>query len=49
MPGFPVLQHLLEIAQIHVHSVGDSIQPFHSLLSFSPLAFNLSQHQGLFK
>ena len=48
MPGFPVLQHLLELAQIHVHSVGDSIQPFHPLLSLSPPAFNLSQHQESF-
>ena len=29
--------------------VGDAIQPFHPLLSHSPAAFNLSQHQGLFK
>ena len=25
-PGFPVLHHLLEIAQIHVHWVGDAIR-----------------------
>ena len=48
MPGFPVHHQLLELAQIHVHQVGDAIQPFHPLLSPSP-AFNLSQHQGLFK
>ena len=35
--------------QTHVHWVGDSIQPSHPLLSPSPPAFNLSQHQGLFK
>ena len=29
--------------------VGDAIQPSHPLLSPSPPAFNLSQHQGLFK
>ena len=29
--------------------VSDAIQPSHSLLSPSPPAFNLSQHQGLFK
>ena len=47
-PGFPVLHHLLELAQTHVHWVGDVIQLFH-LLSFpSPHAFNLSQHQCLF-
>ena len=33
----------------HVHQVGDSIQPSHSLLSPSPPALNLSQNQGLFK
>ena len=29
--------------------VSDDIQPSHPLLSPSPAAFNLSQHQGLFK
>ena len=29
--------------------VGDAIQPHHPLSFLSPLAFNLSQHQGLFK
>ena len=48
-PGFPVLQHLLELAQTHVHWVSDAIQPSHLLSSPSPLAFNLSQHQGLFQ
>ena len=33
--------------QTHVHRVGDAIQPSHPLLSPSPPAFNLSQHQGL--
>ena len=33
----------------HVHWVGDAIQPSHPLSSPSPPAFNLSQHQGLFK
>jgi len=28
-PGFPVLQHLLEFAQTHVHWVGNAIQPSH--------------------
>ena len=41
MPGFLVLHHLLELAQIHVHWVGDAIQPSHPLSSPSP-AFNLS-------
>ena len=48
-PGFPVLHYLLEITQIHVHWVGDAIQPSHPLLSPSPFAFNLSQHQTLFQ
>ena len=48
MPGFPVLYYLSEFAQTHVHWVGDAIQPFHPLLPPSPLALNLSQHQGLF-
>ena len=47
MPGFLVLHKLPELAQTHVHQVGDAIQPSHPLLS--PSAFNLSQHQGLFK
>ena len=34
MPDFPVLHHLLEFAQTHVHGVGDAIQPSHPL---SPL------------
>ena len=48
-PGFPVLLQLLELAQTHVHQVGDAIQPSHPLSSPSPPAFNVSQHQGLFK
>ena len=31
------------------HWVSDAIQPSHPLSSLSPLAFNLSQHQGLFR
>ena len=45
-PGFPVLHHLLELAEIHVHQVGDAIQQSHPLSSPSPPAFNLSQNQG---
>ena len=49
MPSFPVLHHLLELAQAHVCWIGDAIQPFHLPLS-SPLpALYLSQHQGLFQ
>ena len=49
MPGFPVHCQHLELAQTHVHWVGDAIQPCHPLLSPSPPAFSLSQHQGLFQ
>ena len=45
---FPVHHHLPELAQTHVHWVGDAIQPSRPLSSLSPLAFNLSQHQGHF-
>ena len=30
-PGFPVLHYLLELAQTHIHWVGDVIQPSHPL------------------
>ena len=49
MRGFPVLPCLPEFAQTHVHGVGDAIQLSHPLLSPSPPALNLSQHQGLFQ
>ena len=48
-PGLPVHQQHPESTQTHVHWVGDAIQPSHPLLSPSPPALNLSQHQGLFK
>ena len=48
-PGLPVHNGLLEFTQTHLHWVGDVIQPSHTLSSPSPLAFNLSQHHGLFK
>ena len=46
-PGLSVHHQLPEFTQIHVHWVGDAIQPSHPLLSPSPLSFSLSQHQGL--
>ena len=49
MPGLPVHHQLPELPQTHVHWVSDAIQPSHPLSSPSPLAFNLSQHQGLFQ
>ena len=45
----PVLHHLLEFAQTHVHWVSDAIQPSHPLLPPLPPALNLSQHQDLFQ
>ena len=44
-PGFPVLHHLPELAQTHIHWVSDAIQPPHPLSSPSTPAFNLCQHQ----
>ena len=49
MPGLSVLLYLLEFAEVHLHWVGDAIQPSHPLPPFSPFAFNFSQHQGLFQ
>ena len=46
-PGLAVHHQLLDSPQTHVHWVGDAIQPSHPLLSPSPPALNLSQHQGL--
>ena len=46
---FPVYHRLPELAQIHDHQVGDTIQPSHPLLSPSPPDFSLSQHLGLFQ
>ena len=48
-PGFPVLHHLQELDQTHIHSAGDAIQPSCPLLSPSPPILNLSQHQSLFQ
>ena len=49
MLGLPVHHQLPELAQTHGHLVGDAIQLSHPLLSPSPPAFNLSQHQGIFQ
>ena len=48
-PGFPVLNHLLEFVQNHVHCVDDAIQATHPLSPPCPLALNHSQHQVLLK
>ena len=48
-PGPCVYHQRPEFTQTHVHWVSDAIQPSHPLLSPSPPAFSLSQHQGLFQ
>ena len=48
-PDFPIHHQLPELVQIHLHRVGDDIQPSHPLSFPSLPAFNLSQHQGLFQ
>ena len=45
----PCPAQLPKSTQIHVHWVGDAIQPSHPLSSPSPCTLNLSQHQGLFQ
>ena len=49
MTGFPFHHQLPELAQTHVHQVGDAIQPSHPLSSPSPPAFSISQLQGFFQ
>ena len=49
MPGFPVPHHLPEFAHIHIHCVGDAVQPTHSLMPSSPSALDLSKNHGLFQ
>ena len=34
-PGFPVHHQLLDLAQTHVHRVGDAVQPHHPVILFS--------------
>ena len=48
-PGFPVLHSLPEFVQTHVHWVSEAILPSYPLSTPSPLAHNLSQHQGVFQ
>ena len=45
-PGLPLHHQLPKFTQIHVHRVGDAIQPSHPLSSPSPPAPNPSQHQS---
>ena len=48
MPDFPVLHPLPELAQTHVHWVGDAIQLSHPVVLFFS-ALNFSQHQVFFQ
>ena len=48
-PGFPVHHQLPEFTENHIHWVGNVIQPSHLLSPPSSPAFDLHQHQGLFK
>ena len=48
-PGPPIFHCLLEVDQIHVGGFDDTVQPSHLQSSPFPLAFALSQHQGLFQ
>ena len=54
MPGFPVLHHLLEFSQAHVHWVSDAIQPSNPLAPSppawgmcSPVFLKISAKEGL--
>ena len=47
--GFAVHRQLPEPTQTPVHHISEAIQLSHPLLSPSPPAFSLSQHQGLFQ
>ena len=38
MPGFPVHQQFTELAQTHIHWIGDAIQPSHPVLPLLLLA-----------
>ena len=48
-PGLPVHHHLLEFAQVHVHCIGDAIQPPHPLMPSSPSSLKIFQHHRLFQ
>ena len=49
MPGIPTFNHLPEFIRVHLHWIGDVIQPTHPLPPSTPFAFNFSQHQDLFQ
>ena len=41
-PGLPVPHHLPKFAQVHIHCIGDVIQPSHPLTPSFPSALDLS-------
>ena len=47
-PGFLILYHLPEFAQVHVHQINNAIQPSYPLSLTSSPALSVSQHQGYF-
>ena len=49
IPGYHALHFCISFAQTLIHWIDDAIQPSHPLLSPSPLALSLSQHQALFQ
>ena len=48
-PGLPIPHHLPEFAQVHVHCIGEAVEPSHPLTPSFPSALNFPQHQGLFQ
>ena len=48
-PGLPVSHDLMEFAQVHVHCIGDAVQPSHPLMPSSLSALDLSQQQEFFQ
>ena len=48
MPGFLIHHQLLKLTQTHVYHFGNAIQTSDTLSVPSLLAFNFSQHEGLF-
>ena len=48
IPGLPVVHCLLEFAQVHVHWVGDAIQPSHPMPPSSPFCLQSFLASGSF-
>ena len=47
-PGLPAPHHLLKFAQVHIHCIGDAIQPSHPLMPSSPSALKSFPASGTF-